>query len=175
MNFNDLYKKIAAIENGQLGETCGSMMGGDSYKPPPQSDSVNMNVNMSGSGQGGIRDLLNILKDIDRRDVPIDMHGHDKDHDDVLSIMKLAGKKTMMPGNDGLEEPRDDMRIDFDKRSEEFANEPDEKYSDVSAITHDVAGGLNAPHKQFKKEYPGDNPMAENLRHKLTAKYQTYK
>ena len=62
MNFNELYKKIVALESDQPVEECGSMMGSSSYKPPPQSDSVNMNVSMSGSGQGGIRDFLTSLK-----------------------------------------------------------------------------------------------------------------
>ena len=177
MNFNELYKKIVALESDQPVEECGDMMGSSSYKPPPQSDSVNMNVSMSGSGQGGIRDLLNILKDLDQGSEPDMDHGHDHGDDNVLDIIKLAGGKTMLPGNDGLEEPGNDMDMDMDmdKKAEEFANQPDENYDDVSAITQDVAGGLNAPHQQIKKEYPGDNPMAESLRNKLTAKYQTYR
>jgi hypothetical protein len=33
--------------------------------PPKQSDSVTMNVSMNGSGAGGIKDLMNILKNIE--------------------------------------------------------------------------------------------------------------
>lgn len=172
MNFNEIYRKIVAIENNQPIEECGSTMG-SSYTPPPQSDSVNMNVSMSGSGQGGIRDLLNILKDLDQSEEQPHAHADT----DVVDILKLAGGKTMLPGNDGLEDPGSDMDMDFDldKKSEEFVNQPDENYDDVSAMTHDNAGGLNAPHQQFKKEYPGDNPMAESLRNKLSVRYQQYK
>lgn len=43
---------------------------------------------------------------------------------------------------------------------EEYENEPDEAYQDTAYMTKDLAGGLNKQHAQFKKEYPGDNPMA---------------
>lgn len=46
-----------------------------------------------------------------------------------------------------------------DEMGEEYANEPDPEISDVEYMTKDLAGGLNKPKKQFKKEYPGDNPM----------------
>jgi hypothetical protein len=46
-----------------------------------------------------------------------------------------------------------------DEMGEEYANEPDPEVSDVEYMTKDLAGGLNKPKKQFKKEYPGDNPM----------------
>jgi hypothetical protein len=95
------------------------------------------------------------------------MPGADDDEDSLDQIMRLSGKPTMLPGNDGLD--------DADKPKEAFANEPDENYSDISALTHDNAGGLNAPHKQYKKEYPGDNPMAESVKNRLLNKYQSYK
>lgn len=43
---------------------------------------------------------------------------------------------------------------------EEYENEPDEAYQDTAYMTKDLAGGLNKQHIQYKKEYPGDNPMA---------------
>ena len=43
---------------------------------------------------------------------------------------------------------------------EEYENEPDETYQDTAYMTKDLAGGLNKQHVQYKKEYPGDNPMA---------------
>jgi hypothetical protein len=94
------------------------------------------------------------------------MMSTDDDEDSLSQMMRLSGKPTMLPGNDGLD--------DADAK-EAFANEPDENYSDISALTHDNAGGLNAPHKQYKKEYPGDNPMAESVKSKLLNKYQSYR
>ncbi len=105
MNFYDLLAKIKTIEesgqgvmappsepelpecgdgpmepskmpnDGELltGE-CGGMMG--AMSPPKQSDSVTMNVSMNGSGAGGIKDLIDILRNIESSD--------SKDSDDVL-------------------------------------------------------------------------------------------
>ncbi len=95
------------------------------------------------------------------------MMSADDGEDSLGQIMRLSGKPTMLPGNDGLD--------DEGNAKEAFANEPDENYSDISALTHDNAGGLNSPHKQYKKEYPGDNPMAESIKSKLLNKYQSYR
>lgn len=109
MNFNDLYRKIQAIDEGQVVETgttgtldsplmgeCGDMMSGPSQSPK-QSDSVTMNVSMNGSGAGGIRDLMGILKSIEQG-------GHDHDHDEV----DLAfGEDT--PGSDATTTPNPEV------------------------------------------------------------------
>ena len=190
MNFSELYKKIADLDNRPMiesdtVESCGSPMGSS---PIAQQDTVSVSVNMNGSGAGGIRDLMAILKNIENTDgdmpdmphmdmpTPGDMTGDlmdptdmdSADDEDALSqIMRLSGKPTMLPGNDGMD--------GAEKPQEGFANQPDENYSDISALTHDNAGGLNQPHKQYKKEYPGDNPMAESVKNKLLNKYQSYK
>ena len=187
MNFNELYKKIAELDNRPMTESdtlesCGSPMG---PSPTAQQDTVSMSVNMNGSGAGGIRDLMAILKNIEDTDgdmphmdistpgdmvgtiIDPDMMSTDDEEDSLSQIMRLSGKSAMLPGNDGFD--------DTDRPKEAFANEPDENYSDISALTHDNAGGLNAPHKQYKKEYPGDNPMAESVKSKLLNKYQSYR
>ena len=53
---------------------CGSMM--SPMSAPKQSDSVTMNVSMNGSGAGGIKDLLDILRNIEKSD--------GQDSDDIL-------------------------------------------------------------------------------------------
>lgn len=186
MNFTQIYKKVVALESNQPVEECG--MGGMTSSMPPQQDSVNMNVSMSGSGSGGIKDLLDILRNLDQ---PGDSMGHSHDEidlgmpgeleidmprggDDLGQLLKLAGSdKEVLPGNDGLEDP--ELKSKDDKENEAFVNQPDEVYGDINSVTQDTAGGLNAPHRQYRKEYPGDNHMAESLKAKLSAKYQSYK
>lgn len=77
MNFLDLYKKIQTLESlappsGPItqSEEAVEECGGDMPMPghqaaPKQTDNVSMNVSMTGSGAGGIRDLINVLKNID--------------------------------------------------------------------------------------------------------------
>lgn len=45
-------------------DECGGMM--SQMSASKQSDSVTMNVSMNGSGKGGIRDLIDVLKNIDQ-------------------------------------------------------------------------------------------------------------
>jgi hypothetical protein len=104
MNFQDLLTKMKHLDEApvepkdECGETkspsdtlfgeqgveeCG-MPGMDNMPhgmmgTPKQSDSVTMNVSMNGSGAGGIRDLMSILKNIEQG-----APEHDHDADDVL-------------------------------------------------------------------------------------------
>ena len=88
MKFEDLYKKIRAIDEGIevapveaegieiIGGPMGSMLGGMGHsEPPKQQDSVSMNVSLNGAGAGGVRDLMDILHRIDAGG------DHDDSHD----------------------------------------------------------------------------------------------
>lgn len=85
MNFLDLYKKIKFLDEGLAPPSgpiqgdgissypveecseCGGDMDMPAHQPhqAQQQDSVNMTVSMNGQGPGGIRDLMNILRNID--------------------------------------------------------------------------------------------------------------
>jgi hypothetical protein len=58
-------------------------------------------------------------------------------------------------GHGGLHEGECSHRMD-----EEYANEPDETYSDMDTILNKLAGGLNRPKLQVNPNNPGDNPLA---------------
>ena len=80
MNFQELYNKIRQLDetspemvppaavtspdDEMLATECGGMMS-PQMSPPKQSDSVTMNVSMNGSGAGGIKDLLDIIRNIE--------------------------------------------------------------------------------------------------------------
>ena len=64
MNFEELMKKMKSIDEGQSVDECGAMPIGISG-PSEQPDNVTMNVSMNGSGAGGIRDLMAIIKNIE--------------------------------------------------------------------------------------------------------------
>lgn len=64
MNFQELAKKIRRIDEGAVVE-CGDMMGGHMPTPMPQQDTVSMNVSMNATGKGGIRDLMQVLQNIE--------------------------------------------------------------------------------------------------------------
>ena len=65
-------------EKQPANEACGDMMAlpmGLGHEHSGQEDSVTMNVSMNGSGDGGIRDLMNILKGIENVGEPHGDHG----------------------------------------------------------------------------------------------------
>jgi hypothetical protein len=162
MNWQELYKKIAfldqKIEEGSdtaldqekdsddksvdedTVEECGPM-----GTPDSQPDNVSMNVSLNGSGAGGIKDLMAVLRSIENGD---------DDHDMPIQTIKLGDQA----------------------ENEAFANEPNAEYQDINYMTKDIAGGLNDQHRQYKKEYPGDNPMAvKKLETKLGQMYEEFK
>jgi hypothetical protein len=154
MNFQDLYKKIAAIEEGSMppvapthtdGPTtdeCGDMMGPSD--PPKQQDNVTMNVSMNGSGAGGIRDLMGILKHIESGGDHMDPHPHD--------VEKLFG---------------DDY-----ENSPEGGSEP-EVYG-IDAVTQ-TGNDMHSKGIEEPKVSGGGNPMQEALVSRLSLLYQAIK
>ncbi len=164
MNFNDLYRKIQAIDEGQVAETgttctldsplmgeCGDMMSGPS-QAPKQSDSVTMNVSMNGSGAGGIRDLMGILKSIEQGG------GHDHDHDHGHDEVDLAFGEDV-PGSDATTTPNPEVA----------------PVSSVIPTGDDLAskGG-----NEVEKVNGGGNPytnVGESLTAKLTQMYEEIK
>lgn len=133
---------------------CGSMMVSGPPSSPPQQDSVSMSVNMNGSGKGGIRDLLNILKDIEGTGGSDDFRlGH--------------GKMTI------IDEPAELGDIMDSTEDEGFANTPagssgPHKFG-LGAVMHDG----NDIHKSTKKNFTFGNP--EEIKVHLESLYQKYK
>jgi hypothetical protein len=179
MDFNKLYKKIAALDQGrqvlneseQPIEECGMMsmspMGGMDERP------TTMSVNMNASGAEGIRELLNILQgrgddmpsdgpDGGPAGVLIGMDGPDDGPDGAPDIHggDMAMKKPMM----GREPDMD----------EEYANIPQPAISGMDAAMP-TGDDLNSKGKEAAPVNGGGNPLAENLRGKLTALYYEIK
>jgi hypothetical protein len=85
MNFQELLQRMSQLdqpvseESLDTVEECGDMMPPMSSMssmpsiPPKQQDNVNMNVNLSASGSGGIKDLMDILRNIDEKDDAVSM------------------------------------------------------------------------------------------------------
>ena len=193
MNFNELMQRMRDIDtNTPIAEVsdvaeagCGmpnTMMGMSQPEPMKQQDSVTMNVSMNGSGAGGIRDLMAILKNIDNvesspplsnptmsmdRD-EIDMGEPEKFGDDDMDIM--LKKKSGM----------DMIPIDDD-----YENEPDEMYSNQDAVTG-TGDDLHSKGAEAPKVNGGGNPMkvtsgetfklpSGNLKIRLESLYQEIK
>ena len=59
---------------------------------------------------------------------------------------------------------------------------PKPEYKDTGYMQKDIAGGINKPKKMYRKEYPGDNPMAvetedktNSIKEELQKAYEDFK
>ena len=148
-----------AMEVQQEMDECGmSPMGMSGMSPmsmSKQQDNVSMNINMSGSGSGGIRDLMDILRNIEQG---ADDHG---DHDDGLDL-KLASPNMMMKKEPVL--------------GDEWDNSPEPVVKQQGAFPQDTGNDLHKPKGAYPAIAGGDNPMAlENLISRLDRLYTEVK
>lgn len=172
MNFLDLYKKIQSIDEGlsqgdmsvqatsaepsspeltseEMCTECGDMhsMGPST---PSQPDNVSMNVSMTGSGKGGIRDLIDVLKNIE----------HSQDHGDNVLVGKASGIEVPMMGD-------------------EYANEPAPETSEIDAVIP-TGNDLHSKGLEAEKQAGGGNPwrqldVSESLVRQLSNHYAEVK
>lgn len=118
-----------------------------------QQDSVSMNVSMNGSGSGGIRDLMNILRNLEQGG---DSHDHDDD-------MGMEIEPTLIMKKDPV-------------LGDEVVNRPNPAYGqDNFPIDH--GDDLHKPKDSYSdKPYRGDNPMAlESIKTRLDSMYNNIK
>lgn len=172
MNFQDLLTKIKQIDENTgpdeilttdtTVEECGmGMMPPAHMSAPKQSDSVTMNVSMNGSGAGGIRDLLNVLKDI--QDGP-EHDAHDSD----------AGEFDILIG-----EPEEESYEEESVNAGGFGatdTNPDEVTLDITDVVN-VGTPINGgDHRPRQAGLPIGNPhMHEGLVKQLAAHYADVK
>jgi hypothetical protein len=136
----------------------GSMMG---MRTPPQQDSVSMNLSMNGAGANGIRDLMDILRNLDGDEsgqmdleMPDMDHGHGGMDSEMPMIMKAMG------GSQDDEEKRMPLG--------------DEMYYGIDAVTQG-GGDLNRPKDAYAAAQPGDNAMAVRIAEQLKGLYEEIK
>lgn len=141
-------------------DECG--MGPMSGMSQGQQDNVNMSINMNGAGPGGIRDLLDILRNIEQG-------SDDPDSGELGDLIGAMG--------DG---PRGKVAVlgnDMEMPVGEFANSPDEMYADVGDVTP-TGNDLHSKGGEAPKVNGGGNPMGvdeEALLARLGSLYESIK
>lgn len=174
MNFQELLQKISAIDTpvveASLKEDditeCGMM-------PPPmdpmkQQDNVSMNISMNGSGAGGIRDLLDILRNIE----------HGEENPDMDSLNAIIGQMGDEPHSDIGGDDHKVAVIDGEEEMEidEFTNEPNEVYGTVGDVIP-TGTDMHSKGAEAEKVNGGGNPFGvdEELVNRLTTMYESIK
>lgn len=154
----DNTKKEPTTANESLAE-CGDMMPMGMLgmgSPKGQQDNLDMNITLHGSGAGGVRDLMNILRNIEDSG-NADVHSHD--------VSKLFGG--------------DDVEVAFDEEMGDggfgsATTEPDPTTAGIDAVT--VTGNdLASKGAEARKVNGGGNPMHETLVSRLSELYNEIK
>ena len=163
----------APIEEAEVDE-CGlpgmsNMPSGMMGMSNKQQDSVSMNLSMNGSGSGGIRDLMAILKNIESGD-----HSHDDIELPGMGDMDSNHKPSIMISKDRIlgDENKQASPAGFDQAS----TSPDPFVFQGNFPT-DTGDDLHKPKNSYSdKPYRGDNPMAvEGIKNRLDRLYQEVK
>ena len=165
--------------------------------PMDNGDPVSINVSLNARGKEHVEDLLDMMKnaglgsasevkpsmmpmrtDIERlrdivdgpKDSPCGDYSNspNEEYGDIEDVT-FAGDDMHKSKN-----PKDIRVKDPSGYEEDYANEPEEQYSDHQTMIHDLSGGLNKKKKQFAKAADGDNAMAvkEKLKRDLIAQYE---
>jgi len=141
-------------------DECG--MGPMSGMSSGQQDNVNMSINMNGAGPGGIRDLLDILRNIEQG-------SDDPDSGELGDLIGAMG-----------DEPRGKVAVidsDMEMPVGEFANSPDEMYGTVGDVTP-TGDDMHSKGAEAPKVNGGGNPFGvneEELIARLGSLYETIK
>ena len=136
-------------------------------KPVMLNEAVSLNISANGDCPDDITSILGKLVNLSNPSTSTqDMTPHGGHKDAMMSTISNVDSYA----DQAAHEYADEM-------GEEYANEPNPEISDVEYMTKDLAGGLNKPKKQFKKEYPGDNPMTmeEARANELMREYKAIK
>jgi hypothetical protein len=160
----DMKKLISVVTESAVNEQPLDM---PMVPPQPTTPPVTMNMSLNAQGVEQIKELLKMMADASDEgkeempmptvgmDAPLAIAPKEKDGgmDDLKALMKMAGTP----------------------EKEEYANEPDEKYSDIKAALPS-GNDLHKEKRMFKKANGGDNAMAiESVRQMLDRRYKEIK
>jgi len=188
MNLKDLITKMHAIDEGI--EIIGGPPGlpGISH-PPEQQDNVTMNVSINGSGAGGVRDLMNILHNIEKGEEPTSHISHDKGGEeepligDMLAHMEQemadAGEESPLSMPPEETEVAEVMGDDNEHWGNAMSGDAGHHVHGVDAVTFS-GDDMNSKGKLSPvSRAPGTNamrhPMHEQIAERLQSLYNTIK
>lgn len=118
---------------------------------PKQADNVTMNVSLNGSGAGGVRNLMDILKNIEG--------GQEHNADDTL----LGTPEEVVVADEAIDGGFGDS-----------TTSPEQETKGVDAVTA-TGNDIHSQGGEARKVNGGGNPLAETLMARLSAHYQSVK
>ena len=167
MNFYDLSAKLRAIEESSVPE-CGDMMPMPMMShAPQQQDSVTMNVSMNGSGAGGIKDLMSILRNIEQS------AEHDHEEPMIAQPHSMDGDVDIVLGT------ADEDMLHNPDADESYGNSApggsDAHTYGIDSVTRKGDDMHSKGDVKRLRVNGGENPLQEALVERLQSLYQTIK
>ena len=189
MNYKDLMQKLAAIEEGKQVNEMGIPMPGiiaQAIHPeqPKQQDNVTMNVSMNGSGAGGIKDLMDILRAIEHGEE----HHAEPEHGATVHPDTHGELGNMIFGEPEMHDHDEPLFGGEDEPVEETMGDDDEHFANsahggsgththgIDAVTA-TGDDLHKGTKGIPRYSPGNNTLKvkEGLIEKLSSLYNEVK
>jgi len=160
----DMKKLISVVTESAVNEQPLDM---PMVPPQPTTPPVTMNMSLNAQGVEQIKELLKMMADASdekKEEMPMPTVGMD-------APLSIAPKEK----EGGLDDLKALMKMAGTPEKEEYANEPDEKYSDIKAALPS-GNDLHKEKRMFKKANGGDNAMAvESVRQMLDRRYKEIK
>lgn len=140
-------------------EECGMDMMPRPMSAPKQSDSVTMNVSMNGSGSGGIKDLMQILRNIESGSEPTNPH--------PVDARALFGDESVS----------EEQQAAHDGKFGDATTRPNEVTLDIDSVVP-TGNDMHSKGGEAEKVNGGGNPynsLDESLKFKLFNMYNEIK
>lgn len=143
-------------------------------KPVPLNEAASLSINASGDNSADVADMVGKIFGLSQKPVTPDMMPKTEPMPMVKAIQSV-GDYADQAAKAYVDEVGEELSGGYDDTGTELDHEVADEPGDVDDVTMKTAGGLNRPHHQFRKEYPGDNPMAESLLQKMMEEWKQVK
>lgn len=145
-------------------------------KPVAINEAASLSINANGDCATDVTDMIGKLMQLSSpKPVTPDMMPKTDAPMPMVKAIQSVGGYADQAAKKFVDDVGPELSGGFDSTSTELDHEVADDPGTVDDVTMKTAGGLNKPHKQFKKEYPGDNPMTENLANKLMEEWNQVK
>jgi hypothetical protein len=139
-------------------------------------EAVSLSINATGESACDVTDMLSKMMQLSgMKPVTPDMMPHAGTNMPMVKSIQNVGGYADQAARKFVDDVGEELSGGYTDTGTELDHEITDNPGDIDDVTMKTAGGMNSPHKQYKKEYPGDNPMSENLSLKLMQEYQGIK
>lgn len=144
-------------------------------KPVAINEAVSLSLNATGDSACDVTDMVSKIFGLGMKPVTPDMMPKSPTPMPMVKAIQSVGDYADHAAKAYVDEVGEELSGGYDQASTELDHEVADNPGSVDDVTMKTAGGLNKPHKQFKKEYPGDNPIAEGLASKIMEEWNQVK